>query len=339
MLKQMLVEESKYEIKSPYIMTPRGLCIHNTYNDASAKNEASYMVNNDNEVSFHIVVDDFEEIQVIPFDRNAWAAGDGQGPGNRSYIHLEICYSKSGGERFKKAEERAIKVAANICRLYGWNINSIKAHRDFSNKDCPHRTNMDLFKKFVQNDLNGILGGSNSTAVVAPISEKKYVHLKSHMTSWAVYPISVVPVKSNACGYLNPSVYGGLDYEILANPQLDVYTIETQSFGKVNIYIPKDDDSKFYIKEENKPQVALSSNKKYLNLHPHVSSWRVYPLNKELVIGNEIGKLAPAQFSGLSYEIIGDNGDVKIIKTDDFGTVNIYAPRDNDSSITTAPIY
>ena len=81
------------------------------------------------------------------------------------------------------------------------------------------------------------------------------------------------------------------------------------------------------------------SNKKYLNLKPNVSSWRVYPLDKAPVVGNECAKLAPSMYGGLSYEILEDKGDIKIIKTEMFGKVQIYAPRDNDSSITENPIY
>ncbi|MDC4240878.1 N-acetylmuramoyl-L-alanine amidase [Clostridium tertium] len=81
------------------------------------------------------------------------------------------------------------------------------------------------------------------------------------------------------------------------------------------------------------------SNKKYLNLKPHVTSWRVYPLDKAPVVGNECAKLAPATYGGLSYKILEDKGDIKIIKTEMFGKVQIYAPRDNDSSITENPIY
>ena len=91
-LNKNFVDPSKYDIKCPYEMSPEGVCIHNTYNDAPAKNEVAYMKGNNNEVSFHVAVDDVEAIQAIPFNRNAWAAGDGgKGNGNRKYIHVEIC--------------------------------------------------------------------------------------------------------------------------------------------------------------------------------------------------------------------------------------------------------
>ena len=74
-IKQNLVPNSKYSIKSPYSMDPVGICVHNTANDASAKNEIAYMVSNNNQTSFHIAVDDIEAWQGLPLDRNGWHAG------------------------------------------------------------------------------------------------------------------------------------------------------------------------------------------------------------------------------------------------------------------------
>ena len=69
---QRLISSDKYNIKCPYSMSPKGICIHNTANDATASNEVAYMQSNNNEVSFHIAIDDVEAIQAIPFNRNAW---------------------------------------------------------------------------------------------------------------------------------------------------------------------------------------------------------------------------------------------------------------------------
>lgn len=165
---QSLVPSSKYGIKCPYSMTPIGICVHNTYNDASAKNEISYMKSNNNEVSFHVAVDDIEAIQGIPFDRNAWAAGDGgSGQGNRKYIHFEICYSKSGGQRFVEAEKRAAKEIAILLKKFNWNISNVKKHQDFSGKYCPHRTldtGWQRFLNMISIELNGSTDTSNSTS-------------------------------------------------------------------------------------------------------------------------------------------------------------------------------
>lgn len=70
-----MVSSSKYYCKCPYPMSPLGICVHNTANDASARNEVAYMIGNYNEVSYHVAIDDKEAIQAIPFNRNAWAAG------------------------------------------------------------------------------------------------------------------------------------------------------------------------------------------------------------------------------------------------------------------------
>ena len=72
---QNLVPKSKYSIKCPYEMVPIGITVHNTANDASARNEISYMISNDNEVSFHYAVDDKEAVQGLPLNRNGWHAG------------------------------------------------------------------------------------------------------------------------------------------------------------------------------------------------------------------------------------------------------------------------
>ena len=157
-----LVSSSKFDIKCPYSMTPKFIVIHNTANDAPAKNEISYMKSNNNEVSFHFAVDDVEARQGLPLDRNGWHAGDGgNGQGNRYGIAIEICYSKSGGDKFTKAEKNAAKLAAQLMHERGWDISHLKKHQDFSKKYCPHRTldlGWDRFKKMVKSELDALNG-------------------------------------------------------------------------------------------------------------------------------------------------------------------------------------
>lgn len=64
----------------------------------------------------------------------------------------------------------------------------------------------------------------------------KTLYLPKTSSSWRVYPTNKAPVKGNEVAKLNPKKFGGLTYTILANPQKDVYTIQTANFGKVNIY-------------------------------------------------------------------------------------------------------
>lgn len=145
--KQTLLPSSKYSIKAPFTMSPQFITVHNTANDAPAVNEIDYMIGNNNQVSYHVAVDDKEVIQAIPFNRNAWHCGDGGGStdpnalkkGNRLSIGVEICYSKSGGVRYGVAEENAVQYIAKLLKQFGWGIERVKKHQDWSGKYCPHR--------------------------------------------------------------------------------------------------------------------------------------------------------------------------------------------------------
>ncbi|MGN4272645.1 MULTISPECIES: peptidoglycan recognition protein family protein [Bacillus] len=162
-IRKKLVDPSKYGTKCPYTMNPEFITVHNTYNDATAENEVSYMIRNDNQVSFHIAVDDKEAVQGIPLERNAWHAGDGNGNGNRKSIGVEICYSLSGGDRYYKAEDNAAIVVAQLMKQYNIPISKVRTHQSWSGKYCPHRMlaegRWNSFIERVQNAYNG--GGNN----------------------------------------------------------------------------------------------------------------------------------------------------------------------------------
>ncbi|HFK1752083.1 TPA: N-acetylmuramoyl-L-alanine amidase [Bacillus cereus] len=139
-IKKMLVPESRYGVLCPYEMNPTEITFHNTYNDAPAINERNNVANNSTGTSFHIAVDDKEAIQLIPFNRNAWHAGDGtSGRGNRHSIGVEICYSLSGGDRYRKAELNAIKVIRQLMDTFNIPISRVKTHQERNGKYCPHR--------------------------------------------------------------------------------------------------------------------------------------------------------------------------------------------------------
>ncbi len=166
------VSPEKYGIKCPYAMEAEFVVIHNTSNDASAKAEVSYMKNNGLSTSFHFAADDIEVRQAIPLERNAWHAGDGvNGRGNRKGIAIEICYSKSGGEKFLKAEENAAKLTAQLLTERGWTTDRVKKHQDFSGKYCPHRT-LDLgWERFLKK-VEGYMELTVVNDIVRELSER-----------------------------------------------------------------------------------------------------------------------------------------------------------------------
>ena len=161
-VRQNLMSSSLYNWKSPYSMTPTRIVVHNTANDASADQEIRYMNKSEAEggrqVSYHYAVDDVEAVQGLPENRNGWHAGDGgKGKGNREGIAIEICYSKSGGERFIKAEQNAVELIVDILNRYGWGIEKVTKHQDYSGKYCPHRTldmGWDRFINMIKAKLN-----------------------------------------------------------------------------------------------------------------------------------------------------------------------------------------
>ncbi len=194
-IKKRLVSVSKHPLKCPYPMVPIGICVHNTNNDATAENEIAYMTGNNLATSFHYAVDDKEVIQGIPENRNAFHAGDGrEGEGNREFIGLEICYSKSGGERFIQAEKNAAVFIAGKLKEYGWDISRVRKHQDFSGKYCPHRT-LDMgwnrFLAMIQAELTKEENKLTREEVQAMIdtSKERIYHYWDELPEWAYAPI------------------------------------------------------------------------------------------------------------------------------------------------------
>lgn len=163
-IRQDLISSSRYSIKCPHSLTPQYVTYHNTdnKNNASAANEVKNVKRPDNnaKVSFHVAVDEKEAVQVIPFNRNAWAAGDGNGSGNRKSLHVEICKNKLGANNatFKKCEENGVKVCAQLLKQFGLGIDRLKPHKYWSGKNCPSTTNHKDFERRVKAELDRLNG-------------------------------------------------------------------------------------------------------------------------------------------------------------------------------------
>lgn len=177
-IRKNLLPESLYSWKSPYSMTPTRIVVHNTANDASAENEVKYMhrdKSNGVQVSYHYAVDNKEIVQALPENRNGWHAGDGSnGKGNREGIAIEICYSKSGGDKFIKAEQNAVDLIVDILKRYGWGIDKVTKHQDYMNKYCPHRTldmGWDRFINMVKEKMDKTITPSKPQTVTVSIAD------------------------------------------------------------------------------------------------------------------------------------------------------------------------
>ncbi len=100
------------------------------------------------------------------------------GKGNRTTIAIEICHSLTkGNPRYAKSEDNGAKLAAIILYQYGWGIDRIRKHQDWSGKYCPHRIldngNWEGFKSKVQQYLNQLKGTPTPTPTPKPVVTAK----------------------------------------------------------------------------------------------------------------------------------------------------------------------
>lgn len=142
------INKNLYSLKAPKTMNPVGICVHNTYNNASATNEIKYMSTNKVSTSFHTAIDDKQVIKGIPYNRTTNACGDRYG--NENYIQIEICYSTGSDTQFTNSEKNASKYITQLLLDYGWNLNNIRTHKSFSGKNCPHKTMEKGWTRFLE---------------------------------------------------------------------------------------------------------------------------------------------------------------------------------------------
>lgn len=261
-IKKNLVSSKKYSIKCPYFMTPEFIVVHNTSNNASAANEIKYMIGNDNSTSFHYAVDDVSIIQGIPENRNAWHAGDGAtGDGNRKGLSIEICYSKSGGEKFNMAETNAAEFCAHLLRQYGWGIDKVKKHQDFSGKYCPHRTLdmgwdrfLNMVKKYLETpifkDLQSTHWAFNHIADLYKFNIIKGYGDNTFKPNKKITRAEMATIIYNACSYIKPfepwKYTNNIPFNDVPSHHWAFYTINvlhgmgiTNGVGK-NLFAPND---------------------------------------------------------------------------------------------------
>lgn len=140
-------------------------------------------------------------------------------------------------------------------------------------------------------------------------------------------------VKKSINGYLNAE-----DAKKRRNKKTTVkagtYHVYNTSNGMLNVSSKKGVPGSWINPSENVTTVKIPPAHKTLVLPKSSSSWRVYPVNKKPIKGNEIGTLNPKKFGGLEYEILGTpQQDVYTIQTKDFGKVNIYAAASTGAKI------
>lgn len=120
-------------------ITPTSITIHQTGNvNASASANHRYMKNinksGERTASWHFTVGFDEIYQAQSTNYKCYHAGCTSG--NNSSIGIEICMY-SDAEKQKKAYLNAIELVKIILKYYGWEIDKVKRHYDWTKKHCP----------------------------------------------------------------------------------------------------------------------------------------------------------------------------------------------------------
>lgn len=121
--------------------TIRYVVIHETANTsagADAEQHANFLSGgSQGSASWHYTVDDHEIYHHIPDNEVAWHAGDRRtkGGGNMCGIGVELCVNRDGN--YETTFKNAAKLTAYLLKTYHLNIDDVKQHADFMQKDCP----------------------------------------------------------------------------------------------------------------------------------------------------------------------------------------------------------
>ena len=153
---KMMLPSSKYNIKAPYKrLKPTSITVHNTDNNAPAKNEVSYMIGNRNKVSFHYAVDDKYVVKGVTDTRGCYHCGNSNG--NKNSLSVEICYSTGDLKKFKASEANAALFIAKKLIQYDLTVNDVYTHHHWNGKNCPARTmklGWSRFKRMIKKEYN-----------------------------------------------------------------------------------------------------------------------------------------------------------------------------------------
>ncbi|MGL6057087.1 MAG: N-acetylmuramoyl-L-alanine amidase [Culicoidibacterales bacterium] len=161
------------------------------------------------------------------------------------------------------------------------------------------------------------------------------ITLPKENAAWRIYNENGPYTTNHAIGALNPQKFGGLTYDVVRwVAKGEVAIINSADFGRVGIYVAKSTGAiiKYAIAEQ-----APQQKKTYIKLGAENETWRVYNVNGPYTSGKEVGKLAPAQFGGLEYEVVRwiKTNEIAVINTQSFGQVAIYVASVTGAKIVT----
>lgn len=220
----------------------------------SLEREISFMSNNFNSAFVsHWVGGGGRAVQIAPAGFIQWGAGPRAN--GRAYAQVELARTNNA-ETFKKDYLTYVNLLRQLAKEAGVPVSldgygkGIKSHlwvtQNLGGTDhsdpYAYLAQWGISKaQFAADVANGI-GSSNEVnpdPIQPPVttpSTGKTLNLPGTSTSWRIYGLNSSPVAGNEVGFLNPSLFGGLSYSILADRGNGVYEINTRDFGRVQIY-------------------------------------------------------------------------------------------------------
>lgn len=122
-------------------MEVKGITIHNTGNDKTAKEIYDNLFAIKKQNLCHYLIDEKEILQTLDESLEASHTGKGYDFGNRFTIAIEICRSQSEEDLYLKAEKKAVKFIKKLMKKYNLTKDDLYFHNDFDiYSTCPHRT-------------------------------------------------------------------------------------------------------------------------------------------------------------------------------------------------------
>lgn len=226
----------------------------------SLEREISFMSNNFNSAFVsHWVGGGGRAVQIAPTGFIQWGAGPRAN--GRAYAQVELARTNNA-ETFKKDYVTYVNLLRQLAKearipvsLDGYG-KGIKSHL-WVTQNLGGTDHSDPYAYLAQWGISkaqfaaDVANGVDSTNEVKPDpiqppvnpsppvttpSTGKTLNLPGTSTSWRIYGLNSSPVAGNEVGFLNPSLFCGLSYSILADRGNGVYEINTRDFGRVQIY-------------------------------------------------------------------------------------------------------
>lgn len=125
------------------------ITVHDTANEsrgADAAAHAKYIKSLNEKTSWHYTVDDSGIYQHIPDNEKSYHTSDIKA--NESSIAIELCVNADGD--FEKTKQNAAELVNMLMNKYGIPKENIRAHRDWTGKDCPASLCGDAWEAFVR---------------------------------------------------------------------------------------------------------------------------------------------------------------------------------------------